>query len=313
MIRQSEKGQPPHLTGLIKTLFAFSEPKPVRCGGQSLIELIIALGIGVTMISVASSGLFLVLRSGQLAQQNESAASLAGSLTDNITALSQGNWHSIYDLTKGSSNHYRIATSTGQLAIQSGDENLIVNGTSFTRYFYVENVSRDGSGKIESVYNSLNDDPSTQKITSAANSQIGGSPLAINSVIYLTRSQNFVFNQTDWSGGSGQEGPVTAVNNKFTSQTTIDYATTPGSIVSNPVNLDYLYVADTNSHRIQKFDSSGNFILKWGSFGNGNGQFNAPEGITRDSANNIYIADTQNHRIQKFDSSGNFILKWGSQ
>lgn len=280
--------------------------------GQSLIELIIALGIGVTMVSVASSGLFLVLRSGQLAQQNESAASLAGSLIDNITAVSQGNWHSIYDLNKGSSNHYRIATSTGQLAIQSGDENLIVNGTSFTRYFYVENVSRDGSGKIESVYNSLNDDPSTQKITSAASSQIGGSPLAVNSVIYLTRSQNFVFNQTDWSGGSGQEGPITSVNNKFLSQTNVDFTTTPGSLVPVTNNLINIYVADHDNDRIQKFDGLGNFILKWGSAGIDNGQFKKPYGVAIDSLNNVYVADKDNHRIQKFDSSGNFLSKWGT-
>ncbi|GEM_PF-1163838 len=280
--------------------------------GQSLIELIIALGIGVAMMSVASSGLFLVLRSGQLAQQNEVSSNLAGSLIDGVAAVSQGNWHSIYDLNKGSSNHYRVSTSTGQLAIQSGDENLTVNGTSFTRYFYADNVSRDGSGNIESVYNSLNDDPSTQKITSTASSQIGGSPLIVSSIIYITRSQNFVFKQTDWSGGSGQEGPITSINNKFASSANIDFSNTPGSIFPIPTNLNYIYVADTNNNRIQKFDSSGNYVSKWGSSGSGDGQFQHPQGIGRDSAYNLYVADTNNHRIQKFDNAGNFLLKWGS-
>ena len=72
-----------------------------------------------------------------------------------------------------------------------------------------------------------------------------------------------------------------------------------------------VYVADKGNNRIQKFDSSGNFILKWGSYGTGDGQFKYPHGVTVDSSGNVYVADQSNGRIQKFDSSGNFILKWG--
>ncbi len=263
------------------------------------------------MISVASSGLFLVLRSSQLAQQNEADASLAGSLIDNIAVISQGNWHGIYDLNKGSANHYRVSISNGQLVIQSGDENLTVNGTPFTRYFYADNVSRDGSGNIESAYNALNDDPSTQKITAVASSQIAGSPLAVNSVIYITRSQNFAFNQTDWNGGSGQEGPIALVNDKFISQTNVDFTTTPGSIVPITTNLINIYIADLDNNRVQKFNSSGDFLLKWGSTGTGNGQFQKPYGVAIDSLNNVYISDKDNNRVQKFDSNGNYVLQFG--
>ena len=34
-----------------------------------------------------------------------------------------------------------------------------------------------------------------------------------------------------------------------------------------------VYVADTDNNRIQKFDSNGNFITKWGFDGDGDGQF----------------------------------------
>ncbi len=78
-------------------------------------------------------------------------------------------------------------------------------------------------------------------------------------------------------------------------------------------SLDNVYVVDAGNDRIQKFDSSGIFISKWGSSGSGNGQFNSPNAVTVDSSGNIYVADTYNDRIQKFDSSGNFIAKWGTQ
>ena len=64
--------------------------------------------------------------------------------------------------------------------------------------------------------------------------------------------------------------------------------------------------------RIQKFDSSGTFLTKWGSSGSGDGQFDGPVGVATDSSGNVYVADYDNHRIQKFDSSGTFLTKWGS-
>jgi len=55
------------------------------------------------------------------------------------------------------------------------------------------------------------------------------------------------------------------------------------------------------------------FLLKWGSLGSSDGQFDNPRGIAVDSSGNVYVADTNNDRIQKFDSGGNFITKLGSQ
>jgi DNA-binding beta-propeller fold protein YncE len=74
-----------------------------------------------------------------------------------------------------------------------------------------------------------------------------------------------------------------------------------------------VYVADTSNHRIQKFDSNGTFITKWGFEGSADGQFFSPLGVAVDSSgNNVYVADTSNNRIQKFDSNGTFITKWGN-
>jgi sugar lactone lactonase YvrE len=81
-----------------------------------------------------------------------------------------------------------------------------------------------------------------------------------------------------------------------------------------------IYVAEYGGNRVQKFSGAGtsvaeghaSFLAAWGSFGNGNGQFEYPNGITLDAAGNVYVADTGNHRIQKFTSGGAFITKWGS-
>ncbi len=92
-----------------------------------------------------------------------------------------------------------------------------------------------------------------------------------------------------------------------------------------------IIVNDHSNYRIQKFDSSGNFISTWGWGvddgsseyqictttcqagipGTGGGQINNIYKMVTDSSNNLYIADSSSYRIQKFDSSGNFISTWG--
>jgi len=53
------------------------------------------------------------------------------------------------------------------------------------------------------------------------------------------------------------------------------------------------------------------FILKWGSLGSTDGQFNEAGYMAIDSGNNLYVGDSQNNRVQKFSSDGTFITKWG--
>ena len=53
------------------------------------------------------------------------------------------------------------------------------------------------------------------------------------------------------------------------------------------------------------------FVNEWGTYGDGDGQFAAPYGVTVTSNGNVYVADTNNHRIQWFTSEGVFINKWG--
>ncbi len=79
-----------------------------------------------------------------------------------------------------------------------------------------------------------------------------------------------------------------------------------------------LYVVDSENARIQKFDSSGKFLLMWGSKSPDNNPapppstFSQPWGIAVDKDGNVYVSDTWNHRIQKFDANGKFITMWGS-
>jgi sugar lactone lactonase YvrE len=78
-----------------------------------------------------------------------------------------------------------------------------------------------------------------------------------------------------------------------------------------------VYLADQANNRVQKFNSSGGFVLKFGSGGSANGEFISAFGVALDSAGNIYVTDAaveprSNGFVQKFDSSGAFLAAWGT-
>ncbi|MHC4123806.1 MAG: PKD domain-containing protein, partial [Planctomycetota bacterium] len=88
------------------------------------------------------------------------------------------------------------------------------------------------------------------------------------------------------------------------------------SIAVDKMN-NFVYVADTYNHRIQKFDLDGNFIIKWGSQGSNDGQFLRPRGIAVGANGNVVVADTSNKRVQVFSEQGAFLFKiydtdWGT-
>lgn len=73
-----------------------------------------------------------------------------------------------------------------------------------------------------------------------------------------------------------------------------------------------IFVGDRNNDRIQKFDSSGNFLSKWGTTGAGDGQFTDPYNVEYAPDGKLYVGDYNNNRVQIFDTSGNFIEKFST-
>ncbi|HPG58877.1 MAG TPA: 6-bladed beta-propeller, partial [Candidatus Wallbacteria bacterium] len=59
----------------------------------------------------------------------------------------------------------------------------------------------------------------------------------------------------------------------------------------------YIFASDTYAHRIQKFDSNGNFISAFGSYGTGNGQFQYPTGLAVTGGGEVFVVDYGNKRV----------------
>jgi hypothetical protein len=64
-----------------------------------------------------------------------------------------------------------------------------------------------------------------------------------------------------------------------------------------------VFVTEQGNNRIQRFDSNGTFLDKWGGTGGGDGEFNSPKDIAFDAVGNAYVMDEDNSRVQKFACS----------
>lgn len=197
--------------------------------GQALIELFIGLAIGGIILGSVVGGLALILRSSVESGNFQRASLLAQELVENTSVVAEAEWNDVYDLSpKGSSTQYRVATSGAQLVISGGTQSLNIDNATYTRFFAVENVMRDGGGAI--VESGGTDDPSTQKITAKVQWIVNGQQQEFTVVHYLTRWKNFILRQTNWNGGGGQDGPFAVPNDQFSTSSNIDFSSSPGSI-----------------------------------------------------------------------------------
>jgi len=78
----------------------------------------------------------------------------------------------------------------------------------------------------------------------------------------------------------------------------------------------WIYVADTWNHRIQKLTADGTPVKTWGTpnydpVSSGPYGLWGPRGIAVDSQGHVLVADTGNKRIAIYDSEGNFLSQFG--
>ena len=94
-----------------------------------------------------------------------------------------------------------------------------------------------------------------------------------------------------------------------------DYFFQPNDVLVAP-NGD-IFVAEGHGNnpenspaRILKFNRDGDFLMEWGSFGEGPGEFRQPHALAMDSRGRLFVGDRSNNRVQIFEQDGTFIDVW---
>lgn len=201
--------------------------------GQSLAELIIAIGVGVVIIlgGIGTVSVYLRVSSQDITYQK--ANFLAQEIIDRINVTAEGDWNKIVNATT-SSYLTPSSTSTGFL-VQSGQENIALDNTNYVRYFYTTSVCRDAMDFIVDcvVVGSIND-PFTRKIQTVVGWSYRGAPTNVSLEKYVTRTSNEISFQDNWIGGSScpsSDSVFTNYNTGFCSSTpNLDFSSNPGVI-----------------------------------------------------------------------------------
>jgi Tfp pilus assembly protein PilV len=196
--------------------------------GQSLIEVVIGLTIGALIIGGVSAGLATGLKSNAITRQEITATQVAQKTLDNVRALAESDWNTIYSASKDATTYiYSSGTNlvlTGNLTGNEAAIEVSSANITYTPSFVLNNVFRNTSGEIST---SGDGDPSTQKVTVSVSWKPSGSGTnrSISLVSYIVRTKNISALFSDWSAGPDNEGPVTSANDGFSSSSMIDYST----------------------------------------------------------------------------------------
>jgi Tfp pilus assembly protein PilV len=199
----------------------------VSRSGQSISEVLIAIAVGAIFMVAAVAVIAPALRENSQAGNVQEGATVAQALLDNVRVWSESGWSNVTSLATGTVHQYYLVTSSSPYTATSGIQSLTIGTTTYVRYFYLSDAYRTSGGNISSASTSNTYDPSTKQITVVYN-WTQGTTSTIST--YLTRNDDAVTVQTDWSGGPGATSAATSAGSQFASSTNIDYSTTTGSI-----------------------------------------------------------------------------------
>jgi DNA-binding beta-propeller fold protein YncE len=81
-----------------------------------------------------------------------------------------------------------------------------------------------------------------------------------------------------------------------------------GEPIENPLGLAVdeagcVYLTESKSSRVLKFDAAGNPICAWGKAGQDPGEFGEPWGLLADGTGRVFVVERGNHRIQIFTAT----------
>jgi hypothetical protein len=201
-----------------------------RCG-QSLTEVLVATAVTTILILAAVALISPVLKNDRNVSSLAIGGALSRELLDNVRNFSESNWHNISDLSTSSANPYYLVAASSPFSTSSGAETIPISSTTYARYFYVDEVRRDlTSGDITNSTSNSSVDPASLRVTVIA-AALRGPTSTISQV--LTRSQNSVYVQTDWSGGGDVLFVASSAISQFASSSNINTTATPGSIILN--------------------------------------------------------------------------------
>jgi len=186
-------------------------------GGQSLFEIIVAIGLAALIIGSATTAIVVSLQSDRNNVATQKAYAIAEDMLHNVRSYSESNWATLYSQTKGSGTQYYLdVVATNTLGIATGTEEIAFTFTAtsteenvtYTTWFSIENVSRDSDDQSAVTSGGVND-PTTQKIVAHVSWPVSGETREIQLPQQISNIRSFTAQSNNWGGSSGSTSTVT--------------------------------------------------------------------------------------------------------
>jgi len=217
--------------------------------GQSLIELVIALAVGVLFLTGSIGIIIVSMRIDVQSTASQNASELASEILEQVSVFANADWHNVDGAA--TSTEYSLSQSLGFFILESGSELVDLDGDNrtYTRSFQIFDVYRDFNNDLVLTPGIF--DPSTLRVVATVSWLENGQAAEIVTEKYITRTRNRAFTQTDWSGGPNETLPIQTTT-RFSTSTNIGYAT------SGYISIEDLAVSGgggstSNIHPIYKY------------------------------------------------------------
>jgi len=113
-----------------RKIFCAKREVAVWCGGQSLIEILIAMTIGALFIIAAVSIITPALKINTQTYRVQTGVGLAKELLENVRVWSEGDWHNVSNLATTSANRYFLNASVSPFVVATGTESVLTDGVT---------------------------------------------------------------------------------------------------------------------------------------------------------------------------------------
>lgn len=193
--------------------------------GQSIIEILVAAGVGALLVVGAVSVVVSSLRTNQATNNVQLQAQAGTELVNNIQSWAPNNWNAVASIVNADQ-YYYLNTTSSPFTVAIGAETVSFGSSTFTRYFRVFSVYRDSNGYVTTTVAGNVLDPSTDRVNVFV--QGGSTSTPYQFITYVTRNEVNTFAQNSWAGGSGA-GTVTVASNTYATSSNLSISAT-GSI-----------------------------------------------------------------------------------
>jgi|GEM_PF-6892626 Tfp pilus assembly protein PilV len=195
--------------------------------GQSLFEIVVAVGVAAIIIGSAATVMVLSMRSSEQNAESQKGYAVAQDILDTIRSYAESSWATLYNNSPsqlGLSQQFYLleATSTATstaLAFNTGtttvslSENDVV--TTYTVWFTIANIYRDDSNTATTTYSpppAVTEDPTTLETTAFVNWEISGETKEISLSQQIARTRSDVMKFSQWGTYATTSGGVSVTS-----------------------------------------------------------------------------------------------------